>query len=399
MKLNTKIFFKVFLLSFLLQSSICFLLKTQFSLIKQQDPSSSSEGAGSSGPAPASNVGGNGASFDENKDQSQNPANGFSDIKTQEFFSQKPFKQCPNTSSENGKMSQKSQEGKVITFSHVIPFKKKSEVENSKFGFGPSAYFFDYLDGAIRDVILQDFQEIWNSAKSIVLVPESEYKDKYSIETIPNAKDKAEYNKDIYGISLSTSQIYSAAKQWNWNLKSLTSYSDAPVGVVGIYDYDGDGRLNPKEFLEMVIDLGYNDSGCTHCLSEIRNVILKKMFDEADVCGEGMVKAEGIWKKYRHLQRKDSQYNIYECLIKHRGNIRTEAVNDFIIKMRESNDGKLNRKEFTLGILYGYLNRQVNSLKITLGDEINGKNARWNNNGIDEICNRIISHYDKMPLL
>ena len=60
---------------------------------------------------------------------------------------------------------------------------------------------------------------------------------------------------------------------------------------------------------------------------------------------------------------------------------------------------QINRKEFTLGILYGYLNRQVNSLKITLGDEINGKNARWNNNGIDEICKRIISHYDKMPLL
>ena len=133
MKLNTKIFFKVFLLSFLFQSSICFLLKTQFSLIKQQDPSSFSGVADSSEPAPALNVGGNGASFDENKEQNQNPANGNSDIKTQEFFSQKPFKQCPNTSSENGKTAQKSQEGQVITFSHVIPFKKKSEVENSKF--------------------------------------------------------------------------------------------------------------------------------------------------------------------------------------------------------------------------------------------------------------------------
>lgn len=395
MKLNTKIIFKVFLLSFILQYSICFLLKTQFSLIKKQDSSiPSPEGTGSSGSASNSNVpdAANSVEMKNQKLSSVPPSH--------EFFSQKPFKQCSNinTNTENGKINKKAQNDKLITYSNTIPFKKKSEVELSKIGFGPSAYFFDYLDGAIRDVIIQDFQEIWNSAKSIIPVPESEYKDKYSIGVIPNAKDKAVINKNVYNNSLNTAQIYSVAKQWNWNLKSLTSYSDAPVGVVGIYDYDGDGRLNPKEFLEMVIDLGYNDSGCSHCLSEIRNVILKRMFDEADVCGEGMVKAEGIWKKYRHLQRKDTQYNIYECLIKGKGNIRTEAVNDFIIKMRESNDGKLNRKEFTLGILYGYLNRQVDNQKINLGEEINGKNVRWNN-GIDEICSRIISHYDKMPLL
>ena len=57
--------------------------------------------------------------------------------------------------------------------------------------------------------------------------------------------------------------------------------------------------------------------------------------------------------------------------------IRTDAINDFILKNNKIAIGALNKVEFRHGILYGIWDRQTDFHKIIDGDDITLKKYRW----------------------
>jgi uncharacterized protein YydD (DUF2326 family) len=75
------------------------------------------------------------------------------------------------------------------------------------------------------------------------------------------------------------------------------------------------------------------------------------------------------------LKRSTSKYNIF-ALAKDKG-IRTDAINDFILKNNKIQIGALNKLEFRHGILYGIWDRQTDFQHIIEGDDITLKKYRW----------------------
>jgi len=86
-------------------------------------------------------------------------------------------------------------------------------------------------------------------------------------------------------------------------------------------------------------------------------------------------------------------YSLYTC--QYYKNLRTFTVNDFILKSQKSHLGQINLKEFRLGILLGYWNRQIDISQIYFSDEINQKFKRWTDDGLDIKCEEYKNRHKK----
>ena len=102
-----------------------------------------------------------------------------------------------------------------------------------------------------------------------------------------------------------------------------------------------------------------------------------------------------MWEAFRHLKRGSNSnfYSLYSC--QYYKNIRTFSVNDFILKSQKSHMGQINFKEFRLGILLGYWNRQISNSQIFFSDEMNQKFERWTDNGFDIKCEEYKNRHNK----
>lgn len=291
-----------------------------------------------------------------------------------------------------------------------VPRRKRNLYEEKQIGYGPSAYLFDFLDDILQRDITIEFVRIWNEART--LVAPSEYKDPYTLESIlgyssetaPKIGESELINKimslspafsaDVWKISLTCGQIDKILKEWGW-FYDFTKTDPAKL-LVDRFDFDGDGRLNPREFLLAMI---YNnkkvvDSAtkqrCKNCLEILIETKIDPIFSYMDCTSINVVSADDMWKNFRFLKRtKSDVYDIYKCKLEN-GNYRTSAVNDFLLKSHKIIDGRLNKEEFRYGLLTGYWDRHTDSLRIYPDDTKNLKSVRWSVDGVhDNTCERI----------
>ena len=252
------------------------------------------------------------------------------------------------------------------------PYKSIDPYTNEQYGYGQSAYFFDYIDSVLQEPITKTFTEIYSNALNIKAT---------EMESPRVFQDP--YEESIYRNSITKAQLSKLIKKWNW------STSKSPSDIIKTYDYNNDGRLNPREFIIAMLTINENamlsNSSCTNCMEEIVNSYLSPLYHQCDPCGKDKITSEDIWSNFKYLNRNCSNYDIYKCSLK---DYRTSSVNDFILK--SGTKGTMTRKEFIRGILLGYWNRHTDYMKVVTGNRLTGKERRWIDEGkTDYICKRI----------
>ena len=283
----------------------------------------------------------------------------------------------------------------------TVPHKKKNNYELKRQGLDLSAYFFDYIDAVLQKPIVDEFIKIWSEATKIA--PDDKYKDPYTMENLVNssgsvvkavtkeelvrklAKIIPGINTALWDTYISPAKISNIVKQWNWDYDNTKA--DWAKHLVDKYDFDGDGRLNPNEFiLAMILNNKKSRNSmkkCTNCMMNVFENYLDPMFAFIDCDNDGTIVAENIWNSLRVLKRTKvnaNSYNMYNCDVEG-SKIRTTAINDFVLKAEASMPGKLNRTEWRYGILLGYWTRQTDRNAVIPDDANNMKNFRWRDNG------------------
>lgn len=297
------------------------------------------------------------------------------------------------------------------TFNNSFPRRKKDPYTAIGLNFGPIAYLMDYLEDAFKlqnKLIQSVFKSIFEDAKA--QTAPAEFKDPYSLlklatgnpmstETLPNEelyqkwllKDK-KFNKDVYENSITVGQVATILKTWHWS-HNKDNYALEAKSLVDEFDFDGDGRLNFREFVIALIvktkSLAVTKT-CTHCLEDIVLEIVDPIFTFLDCKQRGMINAEEMWNGLRFLNRKNMKaFDIYNCKIKD-DRLRTSAVNDFVLKAGKKMLGFVNKKEFRLNILIAFWDRYTTPMGVEEAKEKLRKEKRWGPNGEkDSACEKI----------
>ncbi len=286
----------------------------------------------------------------------------------------------------------------------ALPRPKPNFHEKKKLGWDTSAYFFDYLDDVLQKDIVAEFDRIFKEAQKVQ--PPAGYNDTYALEKILGlsgaipakqelykkvASIAPSFNPSVWETAISIGQIETIFKDWNWYAN--TAKPNPAKYLVDRYDYDGDGRLNPREFLiAMIRNNKRVVDGAKKCKNCMENVIANKidpMYMFLDCGAKNQITSEQMWVGLQKLKRTKLGNDIYQCKLEG-GKYRTSAINDFVLKSHKIVEGKLTKEEFRLGLLTGYWDRQTDNTKIFLDDGHNMKNLRWAQDGnIDIVCERI----------
>jgi hypothetical protein len=273
-----------------------------------------------------------------------------------------------------------------------------------QWGYGPAAYFFDYLDPVLREPVTNEFQALIKDLKDLP-AEASDFSDPYDFKKLisqdnSNLSKKLlkqiqrftkNYDASVYDVSANTVQVRSAIRKWKWAVNP----GDPSVyqRFVMKYDMNFDGRLNPRE---MILGSLYNNqqtvgsSLCQHCFFEVGKTI-DALFLYLDCDNDGLISAEEIWNNLPSLKRDTQKWNIFS--FGNDENIRTAAVNDFILKNMKIKNGKITRNEFRVGILLGIWDRQTEKTQIVTDDTTNMKNLRWDENDMIDVA--LYNYYKK----
>jgi Ca2+-binding EF-hand superfamily protein len=306
--------------------------------------------------------------------------------------------------------------------------KKKVNEWDKQNGYGPSAYLFDFLDDVFQADISKEFTRLYDEAKKLPLPDVKEQADPYSLDkmvsmlaqpstndvaasatTTPTASnpndqsliDKLKkivssntkvFNEGAFKAGLTVPQVYALVKAWNWY------YNPAEIDfarkILDKFDFDGDGRLNPREFIVFSIIHNKNNlgGGCKNCYNDIISNKIDPIYSFIDCDNDNKVSAEDMWGNLQNLKRLNSaKSNIYQCLLNSK-KYRTTSMNDFVLKNMWDNDGFVSRNEFRVGILLGYWDRQTDPEKIYTDDTRTFKKLRWGETGtVDVVCSRILA--------
>lgn len=261
-------------------------------------------------------------------------------------------------------------------------------------GFGAVAYLMDFWDPLFRGEIVEEFKAIHKATMHESPENTPEYSDVFDYAgRLTNAPPEMQdslmrdlkrfektYDPVTFKLSANSVQIYKAMKNFTWFIDP--GQADFAADFVTKYDINHDGRLNPKELILGSIDYNKGILGskkCNHCYSEISRKI-GALFTYLD-CGEtGFVSADQLWKGLPELRRPTSQYNIFGYQSSE--NIRSDAINDFILKNQKAKEAYVSKEEFTSGILLGVWERQVSESAIIDDDSRNLKRLRWSDNNM-----------------
>ena len=309
----------------------------------------------------------------------------------------------------------------------AIPRNKPNKYDSRLYGWGPSAYLFDYLDPILEEKVLTIFNDLWKEVSTVTSFPTKEDKeDPYTLKKIFNMPDqtdavllekfkalKPSFNKQIWEASVTIPQVRMISKNWNFNGNT----NDAAREIVDTYDYNGDGRLSRKEYIIAYLNINraiIGQKACTtftnakgvktenECIHSFIKNILYPIFFRAD-CGDydDKIGSEEIWYSFKSLIRQngttdEKRFNIYDCIILNEP-YHTTAINDFILKSQKTIDSYLNKLEFVRGIFLAYWSRSVDDLTIFpsyIAEEKkknpvyhNMKNMRWTvSSSLDNKC-------------
>jgi len=260
-------------------------------------------------------------------------------------------------------------------------------------GYGAAAYLFDYLDPVLRKKVVKEFKTSFEELKKFPQI-DKKVADPFDFKKLLRKDTKKLpkrlvkqlkkftkfFDEAVYNVSANLPQIQAAVRKWKWPLTpgDPTIYNRFLMK----FDMNYDGRLNPREFI--LASLWYNKSSvgsplCKNCYFEIGKVI-DAIFLFIDCNNDGLLSAEELWNNLPLLKRNSEQTNIYQFGLDE--NIRTSAVNDFILKNWKIKEGFLTRTEFRVGILLGFWDRQAGLTKVLEKDERTLKKLRWHENNM-----------------
>jgi len=336
----------------------------------------------------------------------------------EELFKVKAGENCRGKEKENDPLHTPE---RLILDKNGIPWKaptKKINIYDKQQGFGPSAYLFDYLDGVLQQDVVTEFQAVYDAVKA--LTPDEKFHEPYPIEKLvqtlapsitpskkpedPNdqalldklkavlGQERKVFNEAAYKAGITVGNIHKALTEFKWNHNPTDK--EYARKLVDRFDFDGDGRLNPREFILMSIIHNKNILGttCTQCYNDVIKKKIDHIYQFLDCDNDGKITAEDVWEHLKDLKRPDDKYDIYDCTIKKK-KYRTNSINDFFIKnMRKAFDGYLSPQTFRAAILLGYWDRQTDTEKIHTDDVRLFKQLRWGPDGdTDVVCQRILT--------
>jgi Ca2+-binding EF-hand superfamily protein len=281
-------------------------------------------------------------------------------------------------------------------------------------GQGQSAYLFDFFDDILQRDVTTQFSSMFQAAMAIQPADSNTYQDPYALDKLlfiysngaggsanatsssPDSLSKiSQYNKnfnaDVWKNSVSASQIYNILQQWGW--KSPSS-SNPPKKIIDKFDFDGDGRLNPSEFVLFSIINNYKSFGQSDCKQFCYADLIKSkidpLFKYIDCNSDNFISAENLWIGLKNLKRSTINFSMYICQMPSVLNkdYRTTSTNDFVLKNSRKKDGFLDIEEFRTGVLLGYWDRQTDSRTIYMDDTKNMKSLRWAAGGAQDIVCR-----------
>jgi hypothetical protein len=294
----------------------------------------------------------------------------------------------------------------------ATPQKKENFYEKKRIGWDASSYFFDYIDPVLQKSIVTEFDRIFKEAQR--MAAPANFKDPYTLERLLGinaagqipSKDELvkritslnpKFNAAQWETSISVAQMEAILKQWSWYYDASRQFPGKYI--VDKFDFDGDGRLNAREFIIAVIMNNKNvvtgPQKCKNCLESVIESLITPIYMYLDCGNTNTVSAEQLWIGLQKLKKDVKGYDVFKCALEN-GKYRTSAMNDFILKSHKEIEGKLTLQEFRLGILTGYWDRHIEGNKIFLDDTKNMKKLRWANNGeIDIVCERIKNNIQK----
>ena len=255
--------------------------------------------------------------------------------------------------------------------------------------------------------ITSSFKKIYADALNIK--PDSNYKDPYTLENMTqssgseeeliakissltkNSQGKSTFDVKTWRSSVTVAQVNKILTEWKWYADRRLA--DPAKSLVDKFDFNGDGRLSPKEFIIMMIRNNKHivaENHCLNCLAEIIKNTIDPIFLYLDCSSTNKINAENIWTNLQKLKRSTpNSFNFYKCDY-NGGSFRTSAVNDFIIKAKNTMDWYISKSEFRLAILQGYWSRHVDDHGVYENCSLNMKNLRWSQDGaIDKICENL----------
>jgi Ca2+-binding EF-hand superfamily protein len=271
----------------------------------------------------------------------------------------------------------------------------KNPYKELKMGYDASAWFFDFLDPLLMKPF---FTEVDAIMKAIPQKPQetpgTPSTDPYTLQKILKKEGESaqlllEFGKAMgkgyiaanWNTYISTPQIDQILKTWGWDKFENIDESKQAKHFIDEYDSNGDHRLSTTEFvLAMILhnQKSLFESTCKNCLDVFLKDFLDPIFTFADCDKDGYVTTENLWKALKYLDRKtdEGKYNMYKCLINGQP-LRTNSVNDFMLKCRGMKTGRVSRSEFVIGMLLGFWNRQTSDDKVEDGNELSQSSLRW----------------------
>jgi Ca2+-binding EF-hand superfamily protein len=256
-----------------------------------------------------------------------------------------------------------------------------------KWGYGPAAYLLDFFDPLFQKKAVKAFKEVHEALKKLSNKDTKDFVDPFALDKLISKKNLKKigykgvtknYNKAVYEISINTVQLNTAMPKWKWYIEPKEE--DFAQNLVSKYDFDGDGRLNVRELIIADIDHNKNILGveeCKMCFQDIA-ITMDAIFSFMDCNNDGMLNAEELWAGLPQLNRKDKKYNIFK--IKNSDNIRTNAINDFVLK-NSGDNGSITKEQFRTGLLHGLWDRQTSTKGVINDDSRNLKSLRWDKTG------------------
>jgi len=255
-------------------------------------------------------------------------------------------------------------------------------------GYGSAAYLFDYIDPLLQKDAVTAFQKVYDELKKISNKDTKDFKDPFDITKMASKENlkkigKKNINKayadGYYDMSINTVQLNKGMKEWHWYIEE--GDKDYATDFVTTFDFNGDGRLNIRELI--IGNIWHNKQilgteNCKFCFSDIGKT-LDAIFTFIDCNSDGLLSAEELWTGLPQLKRGTNNYDIFK--IDTNLNIRTDAINDFVIKNSPGITAKLTKEQFRTGVLLGFWDRQTSEKAIIKKDARNLKSLRWSDGG------------------